>query len=375
MSKHRKGRSLFQLIDQRKFDALVKKWDVDKGIRSLTTWELTQALLCCFVLRLGSFREVEAALGIPDSTFGDALRERHFGFFQDLCDLVLLEIRAKTESRKVKKAIRQILAIDSSDIRVHGSLFTEPGWKQKHTIGHKAAAKLHVVWNVDGQWVDDFLITPGRRGDSPVSLELRLIAGKMYVFDRAYNDFNFWNKIVAIGSDFVTRLKDCARNRALQKKVLRGRKNKSGVLYDGPYISTSPSAKNSKIKLRHIIYRDRLTKKVFHFVTSDHNLSAKAIADVYKRRWAVELLFRWLKGHLDVRYLPTKTPNAVKTQLAVAVLVQLLLQLKRLIDKYQGTLWEMLRDVRTAFVRKILTDCGPPDGCRWTAATAAGLTS
>jgi hypothetical protein len=378
VGKHRKGRSLFQLIDRKKFDALVKKWGVDKGIRSLTTWELTQALLCCFVLRLGSFREVEAALGIPDSTFGDALRERHFGFFQDLCDLILLEIRAKTESRKVKKAIRQILAIDSSDIRVHGSLFTEPGWKQKHTIGHKAAAKLHVVWNVDGQWIDDFLITPGRRGDSPVSLELRLIAGKMYVFDRAYNDFDFWKKIVAIGSDFVTRLKDCERNRVLQKKVLRGRKNKCGVLYvlyDGPYVSTSPSAKKSKIKLRHIIYRDKLTKKIFHFVTSDRKLSAKAIADVYKRRWAVELLFRWLKGHLDVRYLPTKTPNAVKTQLAVAVLVQLLLQLKRLIEKYRGTLWELLRDIRTSFVQKILSDCGPPDGCRWTAATAAGPTS
>lgn len=375
MSKHGKGRSLFQLIDRKKFDALVKKWRMDKGIRSLTTWELTQALLCCFVLRLGSFREVESALGIPDSTFGDALRERHFGFFQDLCDLILLEIRAKTENRKVKKAIRQILAIDSSDIRVHGSLFAEPGWKQKHTIGHKAAAKLHVVWNVDGQWIDDFIITPGRRGDSPVSLELRLTAGKMYVFDRAYNDFNFWQKIVAIGSDFVTRLKDCARNRILQKKVLRGRKNKCGVLYDGPYTSTSPSAKTSKIKLRHIIYRDRLTKKVFHFVTSDRKLSAKATADVYKRRWAVELLFRWLKGHLDVRYLPTKTPNAVKTQLAVAVLVQLLLQLKRLIEKYQGTLWELLRDIRTAFIQKILAGCGPPDGCRWSKAATAQLTS
>ncbi|NJL26103.1 MAG: transposase [Calothrix sp. SM1_5_4] len=186
----------------------------------------------------------------------------------------------------------------------------------------------------------------------------------MYVFDRAYNDFDFWKKIIATGSDFVTRLKDCARNRVLQKKVLRGRKHKCGVLYDGPYVSTSPSAKKSKIKLRHIIYRDKLTKKIFHFVTSDRNLSAKAIADIYKRRWAVELLFRWLKGHLDVRYLPTKTPNAVKTQLAVAVLVQLLLQLKRLIEKYQGTLWELLRDIRTSFVQKILAGCGPPEDSR-----------
>jgi putative transposase len=373
VDKHRKGLSLFQLIDRKKFDGLVKKWGMDKGVRSLSTWEMTQALLCCFVMRLGSFREVEESLGIADSTFGDALRARHFGFYQDLCDCILIEIRARTQSRKVKKAIRQILAIDSSDIRVHGSLFTESGWKPKHTIGHKAAAKLHVVWNVDGQWIDDFLVTPGRRGDSPVSLELRLLPDKMYVFDRAYNDFDFWKKIIAMGSDFVTRLKDCKRNRALQKKALRGKKDKCGVLFDGSYHSTSTSAKKSKIKLRQVIYRDRLTKKIFHFVTSDRKSSAKAVAEVYKRRWAVELLFRWLKGHLDIRYLPTKTPNAVKTQLAVAVLVQLLLQLKKIIDCFHGTLWELLRSIRVCFIRKILAGCGPPDGCRWSGALGAEL--
>ena len=101
MYKHRKSGSLFQLIDRKKFDALVKKWDMDKGVRSFATWELTQALLCCFVMRLGSFRDVEKALKIPDSTFGDALRTRHHGFFQELCDLILLEIRAKTENRKI----------------------------------------------------------------------------------------------------------------------------------------------------------------------------------------------------------------------------------------------------------------------------------
>ena len=74
MKKHLKGRSLFQLIDQNKFDALVKKWEMDKWVQSFSTWEMTQALICCFVMRLESFREVEATLKIPDSTFGDALR-------------------------------------------------------------------------------------------------------------------------------------------------------------------------------------------------------------------------------------------------------------------------------------------------------------
>ncbi len=88
MRQNRKARSLFQLIDRKTFDALVKKWEVDKGVRSFSTWEVTQALICCFVLRLESFREAEGVLGIPDSTFSEALQKRHFGFFQELCEIV-----------------------------------------------------------------------------------------------------------------------------------------------------------------------------------------------------------------------------------------------------------------------------------------------
>ena len=376
MRQHHKGRSLFQLIGIKRFNALADKWGVDKGVRELSTWELTQALLSCFVLQIKSYRDVEATLGIPDSTFGDAIRERNSGFFQELCDLILLDIRAKTESRKIKKAIRQILAIDSTEIKVHGSLFSEPGWKQKHCKNeHKAAAKLHVVWDVDGEWIDDFIITPGRRNDSPVSLELRLLPGKMYVFDRAYNDFDLWEKIVSTKSDFVTRLKDCPRIRYLQIKVLRKMKNKDGVLYDQPYRPTNNKNRKKNIKLRHVIYRDPASQKIFHFICSDSKITGQVIADIYKRRWAVELLFRWLKGHLDIRRLPVKTKNAVRVLLAVAVLFQLLLQLKKIKDQFKGTLWSLLRVIRSSSIRKSLVDTGPPEGCRWTSASVAGSTA
>ncbi|MBK7892020.1 MAG: hypothetical protein IPJ84_14635 [Bdellovibrionales bacterium] len=84
-------------------------------------------------------------------------------------------------------------------------------------------------------------------------------------FDRAYNDFGLWQKIVANGSDFTTRLKTSKTNRDLERKVLRGQKEKSGVLYDEEYISTAPAAKFSAIKLRHIIYRDKLTPESLPF--------------------------------------------------------------------------------------------------------------
>jgi len=378
VGKHRKDSSLFQLIDRKLFDGLVLKWGMDKGVRSFSTWEMTCSLVNCMTMRLGSYREVEQTLRIPRSTLSDAMGVRSYGFFEELCDQILLQIRGRSKDRKVKRAIREILAIDSSECSVHGSMFTTPGWSQRKAFGHKAGCKLHVVWNVGGDWVEDFIVTGGRKHDSPVSLYLRLSPKKIYVFDRAYNDLSFWLKIIDAGSHFVTRLKDCAKNRDLRAKILRKAMNKDGVLYDGAYEPSAVLAIRHRerlrtVRIRHIIYRDPATKKVFHFATSDLRSSAQAVADIYKQRWAVELLFRWLKGHLNIRYLAVKNTNAVKTQLASSVLVQLLLRLKKILMKFDGTLWALLRLIRSTLVREALVLSGVPDGCRWKVAPEMAL--
>ncbi len=107
-------------------------------------------------------------------------------------------------------------------------------------------------------------------------------------------------------------------------------------------------------------------------MTSDFESSAQVIADTYKQRWAVELLFRWLKGHLDIRYLESKDTNAVRIQLAAAVLTQLLLQLKKITEQYQGTLWELLRQMRTNLIKQSLSQRENPDDCRWKSAARTG---
>lgn len=233
------------------------------------------------------------------------------------------------------------------------------------------------MWNVDGGWIDDYIITGARRHDSPVSLQFELAPDKMYVFDRAYNDINFWLKIIDTGSHFVTRLKDCSIALLHDGKKAEAT-NKDRVLHDGTYKPHPQSLINAgvpkelreDIDFRYVVYRDPETRKVFYFVTSDFESSAQIIADTYKKRWAVELLFRWLKGHLDIRYLESKDTNAVRIQLAAAVLTQLLLQLKKIVEQYKGTLWELLRLIRTNLIRESLSKRENPDDCRWKSASS-----
>ena len=375
MQKTRRDRSLWQFIDRKKFDALVAKWEIDKWVRELKTWELTCALVTMMTYRLGSYREIEQALRIPRSTFGDALVKRCHGFFEELCDMILKEIRGLTNDRKIKRAIRELIAIDSTKCRVHGSLFSTRGWGATCSKGHHASAKLHVAWNIDGGWIDDYIITGVRRHDSPISLQLELAPNKMYVFDRAYNDVNFWLSIVDAGSHFVTRLKT-DHIATLTEGHKAEAKKKDGVLFEGIYRQRSKSlckagvakGKRESVEFRYIVYRDPETKKTFYFVTSDFKSRAQSIADIYKQRWAVELLFRWMKGHLNIRYLESKSKNAARIQMSAAVLTQLLLQLKKIRERFSGTLWDLLRSMRTGLINESLSLSHSPEDCRWSSA-------
>ena len=377
MLKSDKAKSILQLIDRKKFDPLCEKWGMDKGVRNYLTWQQTGVLVMSYLMRLESSREIESVLGVPRSTFCDANQNRSSGFFEELCEIILEDIRGQCRTRKIKRALRELLAIDSTECRIHGAIASFLPWRQKKS--NQGAAKLHIVWNVNGEWVEDFRITSGRKNDSPIAKQFEISSGKMYVFDRAYNDLGFWWKITDLGSDFTSRLKDCPRHHYHRKIVLEGAGDKVGVLWDGEWKPSQVSLDHhpevpKDFKCRHIIYRDPETKKVFDFVTSDFKSSAQTIANIYKKRWAVELLFRWFKGHLKIRYFETRNPNSVKIQLAVAVLVQLLVQLYRIVIKFRGTLWECLRGLRTSLAIKGVEQSAFPTLYRRKPLIEAGLT-
>lgn len=363
---------LLQLIPRKKFDCLCEKWEMDKGVRDFSTWEQTCALILTHIMRLESYREISATLGVARSTFSDANSKRSHGFFTELCELILTEIKGRAKSRKVRRAVKSLLAMDATDCRVHGSLFDVIPWRrERNSLGRKAGLKLHVIWDVDGEWIDDFRITPARKSDMPISKKFKISSGSTYVFDRGYNDIGFWWKLMSAKAHFVSRLKTHQYQKN-EKKILRGKKGLDGVLYDGKWSPSEASfynhpEVNKKTEFRHIVYRDPETKKLFHFVTSDFKIPALKIAEIYKKRWAIELLFRWLKGHLNIRYFSVKNVNAVKILLTIAILVQLLVQLLKMITKFKGSLWECLRKLRTSLLRESLSALGFCPDCRWNA--------
>lgn len=351
-----KGLAISQLVPKENFDELVQKWQIDKGVTKLHAEKLLRILVLSSIFEKRTLRDAEDSYSIPKSTLDDALRNRACGFFQELCSLAIKELAAHAVNRKERQELREIIAIDSSVCHVHGSMASQfITTKMEKKI---AGIKFHAAWNVEHKFIEDFRVTGYRRNDGAVGKDFQFSRGKVYTFDRAYMDLALWLKIQQSNAHFVTRLKKIgSRLKYIHDYHLGTNQEGTGVLYDGKWSPGDDAyyrcglKPQVKIFFRHIIYRDPESKMLFDFITSDFELEAIEIANIYRKRWAVELLFRWLKGHLNIRRMGYKNMNAIKVHLAIAVFVQLLLRDNMLKSSFSGTNWDYLRSLRNSLDR------------------------
>ena len=161
------------------------------------------------------------------------------------------------------------------------------------------------------------------------------------VFDKAYNDYEWYNQLENKGIFFVTRLKSNAAYRVMtRRETIRSK----GVTSDQEIEFTGTvTAKRCPNRLRRIGYRDQETGKHYVFLTNNMKLSAKTIADIYKSRWQVELFFKWIKQNLKIKSFVGTSKNAVLTQIWIAMCVYLLLALIRFQSQLSQSLQQIIR--------------------------------
>jgi hypothetical protein len=165
--------------------------------------------------------------------------------------------------------------------------------------------------------------------------------GAFYLLDRAYMDFTRLAKIVRAGAFFVTRAKANLR-------FLRFGSNPkvfgSGVSSDQVGHPTLPHARAAfPWPLRRIRFVDPDTGQKLVFLTNHLEVPAETVAALYKNRWQIELFFRWIKQHLRIRHFFGTSPNAVKTQVWIAVTMYVLIAILHKELKLPGSLHRTLQ--------------------------------
>ena len=172
-------------------------------------------------------------------------------------------------------------------------------------------------------------VTGNTVNDVTQALDIPLEAGRVYVFDKGYCDYNWWNAIIQAGSSFVTRLK---RNAAFE--VIENRATETdGILQDQIIALTNrfPGGKRTNqlagtpLRLVRIPHPAGKTT-AFWIVSNDLEAPASRIAAHYKARWSIELLFKWLKQNLKIKRFIAENRNAVMIQIYIAMIAYILIK-------------------------------------------------
>ena len=177
--------------------------------------------------------------------------------------------------------------------------------------------------------------------------------------DKAYIDFARLYAIHLQKAFFVTRAKE---NLRFKRMYSRPADKAKGVKYDQTgKLEGHYSKKGYPEKLRRIKYYDRETEKEFVFLTNNTDLDATEIALLYKKRWEVELFFKWMKQHLRIKSFWGTSMNAVKVQIYCAIIAYCLVAIIGNRLKSQRRIYEILQILSISLldktpVREMLTN-------------------
>ncbi len=207
-----------------------------------------------------------------------------------------------------------VYALDSTTIDLCMSLFP---WAHYKSDQH--AIKLHTLLDLRGNIPTVIRITPAQLHDVHFLDHLVLEPGAFYVMDRGYLDFARLYRWTAAGAFFVTRARKNFRFQRLVSHPVEDKTDWRPVRPDDLAAagSTRPRAIPAACAASASATRSRSKKLVF--LTNNFTLPAQTIADLYRSRWQVELFFKWIKQHLRIKAFYGTSPNAVKTQVWIAV--------------------------------------------------------
>ena len=326
---------LMEHLPQHKFRQCVERYKGNYKIRSFSCWNQFLCMSFAQLTYRESLRDIETCLRamqnklyhmgirskVSKSTLADANEKRDYRIYEDFAKILISIARELYATEEFENQLdKTVYALDSTTIDLCLSLFPWAKFRK-----HKGGIKLHTLLDVRTSIPTFIYLTEAKVHDVNILDILISETGAFFVMDRGYVDFARLYSLNLNNSFFVTRAKSNFRfNRIYSHTVDRT----TGVICDHTINLTGfYQSKDYPDKLRRIKYYDKQTDKRLVFLTNNFQLKTLLIAKIFKERWSRlsgKLFFKWIKQHLRIKSFYGTTPNAVKTQIWIAVSVYLL---------------------------------------------------
>lgn len=360
-----KGQSIFsQIMDflpLKSFQHCVKKYHGNYKVKSFTCLDQFYSMSFAQLTYRESLRDIESCLRsqpnqlyhmgfrsiVSRNTLSHANEKRDWRIYAEFAQILIHHARELYRDDDFGMELKDtVYALDSTTIDLCLSLFPWAVFRQR-----KGAIKLHTLMDLRGYIPTFIWLTDGRFHDVNILDHLIPEPGSIYLFDRGYTDFSRLYTLHLFGAFFVILAKSNLRFKRIYSHAVD---KSSGLQCDQTIALLNYYAqKDYPEKLRRVKYYDSEHDRHLVFLSNIFTLSSLQIAELYKCRWRIEIFFRWIKQNLRIKSFYGTSPNAVKTQIWIAISTYVLIAIIKKRLKIDASLYTFLQILSVNIFEKV----------------------
>jgi hypothetical protein len=326
---------ILDLVPRHEFNRCVERYEGRRRRGSFSCWDQFLCLAFAQLTYRESLRDIEACLrAVPSrlyhlgfrgrvsrATLADANERRDWRIFADFAQVLIALAQPLYRDDPLGFELdATVYALDSTTIDLCLTLFPWAPFQQS-----KAAVKMHTLLELHGNIPNFIHVSDAHTGDVSVLDLLAIQPGAFYVMDRGYIDFKRMHKIQRAGGFFILRTR---KNLKCKGRYTHTVDKSTGICLDQAVALTGvTSSIDYPELLRRVRFMNTEGDEKITVLTNAFELPVLTIAHLYKKRWQVELFFKWIKQHLRIKAFYGTSINAVKTQIWIAVTVYVLVAL------------------------------------------------
>jgi len=359
------GRTVFaQLIDflpLHEFRKCVRRYRGEHKVQTFTCLDQFLSMAFAQLTFRESLRDIQTCLRamghklyhsgfrghVSRSTLADANEHRDWRIFEGFAHVLIRIARPLYAGESFGVELDHVAyVIDSTTIDLCLALFPWARFRR-----HKAAVKLHTLLDLRGSIPCVVRVTDGKTHDLNFLDSLVFEPAAFYIMDRGYIDFEQLYRIHQSRAFFIIRSKG---NLAYTRLSYRDVDKSTGLRSDQTIQLTGPlTSQLYPVPLRRVHHLDAESGNRIVVLTNNSDLPALTIAQLYKSRWSVELFFKWIKHHLRIKAFFGTSPNAVKTQVWIAISVYVLVAIVKKQLGVERPLSEILQIISISLFEKV----------------------
>ncbi len=338
-------KEIIDLIPSSLFKKIITLFKSDKHCSTYKTYDQFCSMMFGQLNNCHSLREI--ALGIDQSpeflydvglqqspaksTMSDGNKKRNYQVFEALYKKLLGHYSVTLRHREDYKVIEEVKGmsiklVDATIMTVSLALFS---WAEYRTA--KGGIKAHVSLD-EGYMVPDIInISEAKVSDRRGVDDFRYPKDTIIVDDRGYFDCKLFKQRVDDENWFVCRIKDNTLYEVVEERELPNKEDQHILLDEEIRLTGKPAVetKMNQVRLRRIVVYIEEDNRTIEIITNNMEWKASTIAELYKRRWDIEVFFRLIKQNLQIKTFIGTSPNACKSQIWIAMICYLLIEIIR----------------------------------------------